>query len=90
MPWRTDLKALAAVALMHIMNPNQWNPGSPCNVKLVLRSRSYIQKIAIRSSLHNDTNSKHTKQGYDITTWQASEKYKNSIKISPLRRNKEG
>ena len=29
MPWRTDLNALAAVALMHIINPYKWKLGSP-------------------------------------------------------------
>ena len=35
-PWRTDLKALAAVALMHTMNPNKWKPGSPCHKQRIL------------------------------------------------------
>lgn len=30
-PWRTDLNALAAVALIHITKPKKWKLGSPCH-----------------------------------------------------------
>ena len=29
-PCKTDLRALAAVAAMHMIKPNRWKLGSPC------------------------------------------------------------
>ena len=34
-PWSTDFSALAAVAPIHMRNPNKWKLGSPCHIKYV-------------------------------------------------------
>lgn len=58
-PWRTDLKALAAVALRHIINPNKWKLGSPYKNPQDLVLRKYVW-FSCSNSVPNKNNFRHS------------------------------
>lgn len=55
--WSTDLNALAAVAVTHIINPKRWKLGSPCNeIKVYVKQRISIGHSRFQFNLQKKSN----------------------------------